>query len=117
MSATNDPSRGPLGRVRTDPSIHWIALLIATTVGVALATVHWLGLVAAGALVGLVATSLRRALLAGAGVGILAIVVWFARHAVAGSLGDVLATGEFVLIAVAIGLAGPLLGSLVRGVF
>lgn len=115
MSADTGSPPG-LARLREDPLVHWLALLVAVTVGIWLAAVHWLGLVAAGALVGLVAASLRRALLAGVGFGAFAIAVWLTRHAVAGTLGAVLATGEFVLIAVAIGLAAPLLGSLVRGI-
>lgn len=116
MSRADGSSLAPLARLREDPLVHWLALLLAITVGLGLATVHWLGLVAAGALVGLVATSFRRALLAGVGFGGFALAAWFARHAIAGSLDGVLATGEFVLIAVAVGFVGPLLGSLVRGI-
>lgn len=116
MSPADRSSPAPLARLREDPLVHWLALLLAITVGLGLSTLHWLGLVAAGALVGLLATSFRRALLAGFGFGALALAVWFARHAVAGSLDAVLATGEFVLIAVAAGFVGPLLGSLVRGI-
>jgi hypothetical protein len=117
MSPADGSSGGSLVRLRQDPLVHWLALLLATAVGIGLATIHWLGLVAAGALVGLVTTSFRRALLAGVGFGAFALAVWLARHAVAGSLGAVLATGEFVLIALAVGFAGPVLGSLVRGIF
>lgn len=116
MSRRNESAPGPLRRVREDPVVHWLVLLAVTAIGLGLATVHWLGLVAAGALVGLVATSFRRALLAGVGFGAFALAVWLGRLAIEGSLGDVLATGEFVLIAVVVGVAGPVLGSLVRGI-
>lgn len=106
----------PLARLRTDPFVHWLGLLAATALGIGLATVHWLGLVAGGALVGLVATSLKRALLAGLGFGVTVLVGWLGSLAAIGVLGKVLATGQFVLIAVLVGLAAPLLGSLVRGV-
>lgn len=109
-------ARNPLDRIRTEPAAQWIAYLVAIVAGLGLATVHWLGLVAAGALVGLVATSLKRALMAGFGFGVVALAFWFIRLAVEGTLGEVLATGEFVVIAVVIGIVGPLFGSLVRGV-
>lgn len=105
----------PLDRLRNDPLAHWIAMLFALGVGLALTTVHWVGLVAAGGLVGVVATTFKRALLAGFGVGVLVLVAWFIMHAVTGTLGNLLATGEFLLIAVVIGVLGPMLGSVVRG--
>lgn len=107
---------GPLARVREDPLVHWPVSLLAVVVGLVLASLHWSGLVAAGALVGLVATSFRRALLSGVGFGAFALAVWAARLALAGALGAVLATGQFVVLAVLIGLGAPLLGSLVRGI-
>lgn len=109
-------ARNPIDRIRTEPPAQWIAYLVTIVAGLGLATVHWLGLVAAGTLVGLVATSLKRALMAGFGFGLLALAFWFVRLSVEGSLGEVLATGEFVVIAVVIGIVGPLLGSLVRGI-
>ena len=105
-----------IGRVRTDPFVHWVAVLAATALGLGLASLHWLGLVAGGALVGLVATSLKRALLAGLGFGVTVLTVWVGYLAATGVLGNVLATGQFVWIAVAVGLIGPLVGSLLRGV-
>lgn len=105
-----------LQRVRTDPFVHWVALLLTTGVGLSLASIHWLGLVAGGALVGLVAPSLKRALLAGLAFGVTALLVWLVVLATNGVLGKVLATGQFFGIAVLIGVLAPLLGSLVRGV-
>lgn len=106
----------PLGRIRRDPFVHWVALTVAVVAGTAFAGLHWLGLVAGGALVGLVATSVRRGLMAGLGFGVFVLVVWTGRLAVGGTLGKVIATGDFFGIAVLIGLIGPLLGSLVRGI-
>ncbi|WP_336325874.1 hypothetical protein [Halovenus sp. HT40] len=105
-----------VGRVRTDPFVHWVAVLVATLAGLALASVHWIGLVAGGALVGVVAPNLKRALFAGLGFGITALLVWFGFLFVTGTLGKVLATGQFVWIAVAVGVVAPLVGSLLRGV-
>lgn len=104
-----------LGATLSNPRRAGLTVL-AVVVGVALASVHWLGLVAGGALVGLVATSLKRALLAGLGFGVTALTVWVGYLAATGVLGNVLATGQFVWIAVAVGLIGPLVGSLLRGV-
>jgi hypothetical protein len=105
-----------LDRIRTDPFVHWVALVAAVVVGLALGNVHWIGLVAGGALVGLVATTLKRALLAGLGFGITVLLVWAGWLVVNGVFGKVLATGQFVGIAVAVGIVAPLLGSLLRGV-
>jgi hypothetical protein len=105
-----------LGRVRTEPRTHWLALGGAIVVGLAAASVHWIGLVLAGALVGLVTRSLRRALLAGLGFGVLAVLIWMGSLALAGSLGKVLDTGLFAGLAIGVGIVAPTFGSLVRGV-
>lgn len=108
--------RNSLARVREDPLVHWVALLVAIGAGLGLATVHWLGLVAGGALVALVATSFKRGLLAGLGFGVVVVLAWLATLVVGGVLGKVLATEQFVLITVAVGIVAPVVGSLVRGV-
>jgi hypothetical protein len=112
---SQDPA-ATLGRVRTEPRAHWLALLAAIVAGLAAASVHWVGLVAGGALVGLVSQSLRRALLAGLGFGILAVLLWMSSLVLAGALGKVLDTGLFAGLAIGIGIFGPVFGSLVRGV-
>lgn len=108
--------RVSLGRLRTDPGIHWLAQLIALAMGLALASQHWLGLIVGGALVGILALSLRRALLAGLGFGCLVTVIWILGFWRDGTLEKVLAMGEIAAIAVLIGLLAPVLGSLVRGI-
>lgn len=105
-----------LTRLRETPRYHWLGLVAACLAGLVLASVHWLGLVAGGALVGLVATTLRRALLAGLGFGVLVLLTWGAILLWHGSLGGVLATGMLAGLGVAIALAAPVLGSLVRGI-
>ncbi|WP_436903386.1 hypothetical protein [Halovenus halobia] len=105
-----------LGRLREEPLIHWVGLIVATVAGLGLASLHWLGLVAGGALVGLVATSFKRALLGGLGFGVVVLLVWVSTLMFGGVLGEVLATGQFVWIAVAVGLIAPVIGSLVRGI-
>lgn len=103
-------------QVRDDPFVHWVVMIAAVVLGFVLASVHWLGLVAAGILIGLVTTSFKRGLMAALGFGFLVLAVWFLRLALGGSLGKVLATGQFLGIAILVGLCAPLLGSLVRGI-
>jgi len=105
-----------LTRVRETPRYHWLGLVAACSLGLGLSAIHWLGLIAGGLLVGLVATTLRRALLAGLGFGALVLVTWATLLVWNGTLGEVLATGRLVALGVAIAFVAPLLGSLVRGV-
>lgn len=93
----------------------WALALGATAVGLALAAVHWVGVVVGGALVGLCWPTLRRALVAGLGFGVVVIVAAAARFAIAGTLADVLATWPLVGVAVATSLVGGLLGATARG--
>lgn len=119
----SDDAAGPvvaaseqLGRVREESGPHWVALVVALVVGLVLSTVHWLGLVVGGALVGLVAASLRRAVVAALGFGVLVVLVWGVSLALFGALGAVRATGELAGLGVAIALAAPVVGSLARAV-
>jgi hypothetical protein len=105
-----------LRQVRERPLYHWIAVLVSCLLGLILATVHWLGLVAGGALVGLVATTFKRAVLAGVGFGLLVLVVWAGLFVAGGAFGKVLAMGQITALGVAMGVVLPVLGSLLRGV-
>jgi len=116
MSDALAPLTDRLRLLREDATYHWVGLLVAVVLGLVLASVHWVGLVVGGALVGLVTASLRRALLAGLGFGILAVLVWLALLAGAGSLDKVLVTGRLIALAVAMGIVAPVVGSLARGV-
>jgi len=89
---------------------------VAVVVGFGLATLHWAGLLIAGALVALPQRSLPRGLVAGICVGVLVVVGFLARLALAGTLNPVLGMGQPSLLALAIGLLLPAFGSLVRGV-
>ncbi|WP_290818808.1 hypothetical protein [Halovivax sp.] len=100
-------------RARTHPRDHPLALAGAVAVGLSLTWVHWFGLVLGGALVGLVAPSLRRGLLFGLGFGALVLSVF--ALTVGGSLGDVLAMRPVIYLTVGAALALPVFGSLVRG--
>ncbi len=104
-----------LTQLRETPRYHWLALVVGCVVGLVAASLHWIGLVVGGALVGVVAANVRRAVLAGAGFGILVLLVWGALLWTAGTFGQATAMGDFTLLAVAIALGLPILGSLVRG--
>lgn len=105
-----------LREVRETPRYHWLAVIVTCLLGLGLATVHWLGLIVGGALVGLVATTLKRALLAGFGFAVLVLVVWAGLFVIGGVFGKVVAMGQITAISVAMGVVLPVLGSLLRGV-
>lgn len=99
--------------VRSDRRDHWIAMGIAVVVGLAFTWLHWVGLVVGGGLVGLSATTRRRAPLAGLGFGVIVLAVFTAW------LGGVAAVAAlqmepvtYVLVGASVGL--PVFGSLVR---
>jgi hypothetical protein len=91
-----------------------VALAVALAAGVGLASVHWLGLIAAGALASLVAPTVRR----GAWYALLAGVVVFAAFAV--SLGPAVGPASemvpAVYVTVGAGVGLPLFGSIARAV-
>ncbi|APW99499.1 hypothetical protein CHINAEXTREME_17760 [Halobiforma lacisalsi AJ5] len=101
-----------LERVRTDSTVHAVALFVAVAVGLALSWLHWLGLIVGGALVGLVSATPKRAVLGGLGFGVLVLAVF------AATLGDsaVVAaeTTPIVYVAVGAALGLPVFGSLIR---
>lgn len=109
-----DPPAGMLSRVRSEPRVHAAALAVAAIAGLVLAWLHWIGLVAAGALVAFVAPSVRRGLAYGFGIGLLVLVVF------ALSLGDAAARTPamrpIVYVTAGSALVLPVLGSLVRAI-
>lgn len=105
-----------LPALRNEPRRRLTATGVAVGIGLALATVHWSGLLLAGALVGLLQRSLRRAIAAGVALGGLIVGSFLAQFVLTGTLGPVLVMGQPPWLAVAIGLALPAFGSLIRGV-
>lgn len=105
-----------LADVRRDERRRLAATGVAVVVGLALSTVHWSGLLLAGALVALPQRSIRRGVAAGVGIGVLAVVLFLGQFALAGTLGPVLAMGQPSWLALGIGLLLPAFGSLLRGV-
>lgn len=108
-----------LGRLyasERDPGRRRTLTVVGLVVGLLLATVHWSGLFLGGALVGLAQPTLRRALLAGLGYGLAALVVAGASVAAADTLDALFATWPLVAIGVAVPLLAGFVGALVRGV-
>jgi len=115
VEQSSDGTLARLYDLQRDPRRRRLATAVALGLGLLLATVHWAGLLAGGALVGLSRPTLRRALAAGFGFGVLVLVVTAARFALAGTLGAVLATWPLVGVGVAIPLVAGPLGALARG--
>ncbi|MCU4752025.1 hypothetical protein OB919_08515 [Halobacteria archaeon AArc-curdl1] len=104
-----------LERVRANPRLRQGALVVAVAVGITLTWLHWLGLLVGGALVGLVSKTLPGAVGAGAGFGLLVLLVF--ALTLGGSVWPVLEMTPVSYLVVAAALGIPMLGSLVRGVF
>jgi hypothetical protein len=100
--------------VRTGPRSELVTL-VAFLVAIPLGTVHWLGLAAGGALVGLTAASTRRALVLGVYLGAAAVLVFVGWLWLAGVLGKAIATGQLFGASLAIAFVFPILGAAVRG--
>jgi hypothetical protein len=107
-------SPAPLARVRRDPRLRIVAFAGAVALGLALASVHWVGLVAAGAGVALVAPTVRRGAAYAFGAGLLALAAFAASLGATAAFLPEMRPVVYVAVAAALGL--PLLGSLARGV-
>lgn len=105
-----------LDAIRNRPKRRAIVISLCYGIGLGLASVHWLGLIAGGALVALPNRRLLTGIAAGFVFGLLVIIVWFLLHWHAGMIGSIVGMGEFTGIAVAVAIGLPLLGSLVRGI-
>ncbi|WP_224447048.1 hypothetical protein [Haloprofundus salilacus] len=98
MSARTDSALTP---IRTGRYAE-LALILATVVGVAATTVHWTGLLVGGALVGLLAASLSRAVVNGLTFGLVVLFAFAAWLLYEGALPVALQTGDiWALTAVA----------------
>jgi len=94
-----------------------LALVLATVLGLVATAVHWTGLVLAGALVGVVASSHARALVHGLSFGGVALLSFAAWLAVSGSLLAWTETGQVFLLTVATAVALPSLAAVsIRGI-
>ena len=91
------------------------ATSVAVVVALALAWVHWVGLLAGGILVGALARSWPRALAAGVAFGLVAWLVFLASLADAGRLAAYWESGQLLYVSVAIPVVLGLVGSLAYG--
>ncbi|KTG10106.1 hypothetical protein AUR64_10950 [Haloprofundus marisrubri] len=105
MSASTEKST--LAPVRTGRYAEF-ALVVATVVGLAATAVHWAGLLVGGVLVGLVATSLSRAVVNGLTFGLVVLVAFAAWLLYEGGLETALQTGQIGLLTVAVAFVLPL---------
>lgn len=116
MSLEDELGRGNrLASIRSDDRQRALVVLGGVLIGLGLGSLHWFGLVLGGAIVALPARTFPRGLAYGLGLGVIGLVVFGGLLAWKGALGPVLSTGMVGGLAVVIGLAAPLLGSLSRG--
>ena len=87
------------------------ALLVAVLLG----TVHWLGLVAGGVLVGVLAPSLRRAFVLGLYVGLVVAAAFLTWLWLAGVWGKATGATQLLGPSLAVAVVFPVLGAGVRG--
>jgi hypothetical protein len=95
-----------------------LALVLATLVGVAVTAVSWVGLVVGGVLVGLVATSLSRAVVNGLTFGLVVLLAFGVWLLYEGALSVVLETGQIGVLTVVAAFGLPLAAAVaVRALF
>ncbi|WP_435075427.1 hypothetical protein [Halorubrum sp. HHNYT27] len=111
-SRASSESPSPLARIRDEPRTRAVAFAVAVVFGIALASVHWLGLLAAGAASSLVAPTARRGIAYALGAGALALVAFAVSLGSAATTLPEMQPVIFVAVGAAVGL--PLLGSLAR---
>lgn len=101
-------------QIRETARLRRLSTLIGLLLGLGLATMHWLGLVAGGILVALPAKTPRNGLLSGVTFGLVAAVGFLVGPLLAGTLSRVIGTGLPAILAVVSPLVLGLLGSLIR---
>jgi hypothetical protein len=103
-----------LAALREDDTRRRVASVGAVVVGLGLVLVHWVGLFVAGALVGLTRQTLPRALLAGAGFGLLVLGLFFVVTPLV-TPWNLAVLAPLSYLTVALALVGPTWGALLRG--
>lgn len=101
--------------IRNDSSRRRWVTSVSVLVGLALATLHPIGLLVGGALSALPQRRLGTGLLGGLGFGLVTLVAFGAALAVQGALATAVQTGEIFAVTVSSALLLPVLGSLTRG--
>lgn len=88
------------------------AFLAAVVVGLILTAVHWVGLLLGGALVGLFAPSVSRALLTGLFFAVAVVVTWLVYLLVVGDLGAYLGMGIITYLSLGVAFVLPVLAAI-----
>lgn len=104
-----------MARLRGNDRQRRVALAGAVVLGLALSTLHWVGLFVAGALVGLTRRNLPRALVAGLAFGLLILAVFFVVTPLIVPR-NVLVLAPLSTLTLGLALVGPVWGAMVRGV-
>jgi hypothetical protein len=113
MNLTTEPLREWLGDLRSDPRKRQAALIGGLAVGLVLGSVHWIGLVVGGGLVGLSRRSVGRAVLAGLLFGVVATVATVALTPTVGP-GEFAGLRRLAAVTAIVGASSGVWGGLVR---
>lgn len=106
MTLLPGPVEAARRRIRTG-DLAEPAMVVAFLVALALPPLHWAGVVLGGALVGLTASTVRRALVLGLTYGLLVLFLFAAWLLFQGAFGKFAAMGQLALVTVAFGLLLP----------
>jgi hypothetical protein len=101
--------------LQRDRRRRWVATALAGAIGLALASLHWTGLLLGGALVGWCWPTLGRGLLAGLAFGVLVLVAFALTHLAAGTLETALGMAPITYVTLVMPLVLGPLGGLSRG--
>ncbi|MFB6196967.1 MAG: hypothetical protein ABEI52_01690 [Halobacteriaceae archaeon] len=102
-----------LARVRTTRRYRILGTLLGAAIGIGLTWIHWIGLIIAGAVIGIIQRNMARAAGASLGFGVLVLLVMVASSPDL-SAGELLAFRPIVYVTVGSALGLPLVGSLAR---
>ncbi|WP_439026368.1 hypothetical protein [Haloarchaeobius sp. DT45] len=105
-----------LASLREDDRRRRLVTLAAVVVGLALAWVHWLGLVVAGAMVALPQRSVRRGFAASVGFAVLVVGGFLAELTWSGALDSFAGLGTLAVLPIALGVVLPVFGALARAI-
>ncbi|WP_227354729.1 hypothetical protein [Haladaptatus salinisoli] len=103
-----------LGEFRGDGARRWTLVGLGALLGLALAWLHWLGLLVGGVLVSLPTADPKRGVLAGLGFGALALLVFAGLLALRGALVPAVEMGRITALTAAIPLVAGAVGGLAR---
>ena len=94
----------------------WGLALTGAAIGLAVATIHWIGFLVGGALIAFPQRSITRGIIAGTAFGVVAWGSFVATLALDRTAAAYLGMGQVVLVSAAIPIVAAVLGSLVRAI-